>query len=728
MNNLTRSFFVFPTCLMLGSALLLMPALTYAQGWASPHLDALSQAALNKIHKALKHNATDVKTKAKLNKIAKALRKETLIKGSSSGISKGDFNGDGFADLAIGLPHEDGALPGDVGLEEDSGQVVVIYGAPTGLGRGPGGSEVPVILPQFWSQRSPGIPGDSQALDEFGTALASGDFNGDGFSDLAIGIPHKTVSILFNGTNLLFSNAGRVIIIYGSPNGLTATDPAVHPPQSFDFSIFGPTFSGGTNIKGNERLGFALAWGDFNGDGVGDLAMGAPGRDVTTTGSTSSTRITVQTAGEVWVLFGSRPVITCRGCGVNPATGGLTRTGKPVSNVAATTLPEEFLNAVEFLNVEPGTLHPGGVGTAAQDSGFGSVLAAGDFNGDGETDLVAGLPDLGFGGDLAGNIKHAGGVILFVANALGQGLALDREARQGFVLTELSSALPLPAAGNNYGAALAVGDFNGDSRADLAIGIPGRMIGPNEHAGAVHVRYGKPVQQVTLGNPLPLASDSQIWTQNALFPVNHPLDRSEPNEFFGAALAAGDFNGDGKADLAIGVPLEDVIVSTLPPFPTIQNIIMAGEVDVVYGSLGAGLSISVRNPQIWTKGLGNGATQRLQGTPHAGDLFGFSLSAWNFGDPSFFVGTGNRTEADLAIGAPFEDLFQANGTQVPDVGAVNVIYGSPGPAVSPTNANGLTSQGNQLWTAGSPGGIVEVGVSPLLFFLEAETNFGLSLY
>src|ERR1051326_5158901 len=85
--------------------------------------------------------------------------------------------------------------------------------------------------------------------------------------------------------------------------------------------------------------------------------------------------------------------------------------------------------------------------------------------------VVGGVPGLGFGGNLPGNIKHAGGVAVFVADALGQGLARDdHECRQGFLLTELSP-LELVAAGDRYGAALAVGDFNGDTRSDLAIEI-----------------------------------------------------------------------------------------------------------------------------------------------------------------------------------------------------------------------------------------------------------------
>src|SRR5688572_16924224 len=108
----------------------------------------------------------------------------------------GDFNNDGFADLAIGVPGE------DVG-DTDAGAVAVLYGGPSGL-RAAGD--------QFWHQDSLNIAGDSSPGDRFGAALAVGDFNGDGIDDLAIGVPGDEVS----GNE----DAGGITIIFGSLSGL----------------------------------------------------------------------------------------------------------------------------------------------------------------------------------------------------------------------------------------------------------------------------------------------------------------------------------------------------------------------------------------------------------------------------------------------------------------------------------------------------------------------------
>jgi len=181
--------------------------------------------------------------------------------GSSSGVAKGDFNGDGFADLAVGVPGEEtpAGVPG-------SGAVNVIYGSATGLTA----TDPTVPAPQFWSQNSPGVPGTSREGDGFGSALAAGDFNDDGFSDLAIGVPNKdlTISGFFGPTT--YTNAGGVVVIYGSSHGLATTTevPAAH---FFDFGEGGRS----DKLQNFSHLGSSLAWGDFSGDGIGDLAIGS---------------------------------------------------------------------------------------------------------------------------------------------------------------------------------------------------------------------------------------------------------------------------------------------------------------------------------------------------------------------------------------------------------------------------------------------------------------------
>ncbi len=114
---------------------------------------------------------------------------------------------------------------------------------------------------------------------------------------------------------------------------------------------------------------------------------------------------------------------------------------------------------------------------------------------------------------------------------------------------------------DNFGASLAVGDFDGDGKDDLAIGVPGEDIGNIASAGAVNILYGT-------NNGLTVTGD-QIWHQD----IDGVEGGSEAFDNFGASLAVGDFDGDGKDDLAIGVPGEDI-----------GNIVSAGAVNIIYGS------------------------------------------------------------------------------------------------------------------------------------------------
>jgi hypothetical protein len=143
--------------------------------------------------------------------------------------------------------------------------------------------------------------------------------------------------------------------------------------------------------------------------------------------------------------------------------------------------------------------------------------------------------------------------------------------------------------------------------------------------------------------------------------------------------------------LAIGAPREVLLVipvgATLP-----TQIDRAGAVTVIYGS-DVGLSIDPsdggRTPQFWTQQF------NVEDEPQAGDNFGLSLTALNFGRNELRTvcspicrPTTVRT-ADLAIGVPWEDFGDIQNT-----GAVNVLYGS-------FSGNGLTVTNDQLWHQGS---------------------------
>ena len=573
---------------------------------------------------------------------AYGLDKRCVGNGSSSGVSRGDFNGDGFADLAIGAPKKN--TPSSV---TDSGAVFVIYGSADGLVPA-GGAGIPAT--QFWSQNTTGVPDTSEAGDRFGSALAAGEFNGDEFSDLAIGI---------NGEDFdNIENAGRVVVIYGSANGLTATDPSVPAARDFDLRDVGICPLG---CFDQEALGSALAWGDFNGDSVGDLAIGAPGFSTIT----SSFRTE---AGAVWVLFGREGE-------------GLTTAGQ------------------QFLDQET----PGVPESSEDGDHFGAVLAGGDFNGDGTSDLAIGSP-----GETSLGLADVG----FVAVLFGRTNPFSGNDSRSFQENDFIGGLVgipnlpgsggPPAAGDEFGTSLAAGDFNGDGKVDLAIGAPER----NNAAGMVFI-----ARSTNSGALATLA----FFTQSALVGAGG----SESGDRFGFALAAGDFNANGFTDLAIGVPYEDVVSNG-------QSIRNAGEVNVVYGTSTAGsggavdlsspgLIIDVGSAQVFRQGTGG-----VVATLEVDDLFGASLSAWNFGrNETRFVGTPPTgsfvtfRSADLAIGVPLEDVVVAAGNVgaiIEDAGLINVLYGS-------VNA-GLTSNGNQQFFQSNIGGFTDV----------TSDKFGLSLY
>lgn len=177
-----------------------------------------------------------------------------------------DFNNDGFDDLAIGVPGE------TIDGFSRAGAVNVIYGSAAGL-------RTSSPADQFWHQDSPGVENNAEEFDGFGTSLAAGDFNSDGYYDLAIGVPLESIGTV--------GGAGAVHILYGSSSGLQTSSPA----DQF-------WHQGKPGVDDSEEMddffGIRLAVGDFNNDGRDDLAIGVIFEN-----------IPADDAGAVHVLYGS---------------------------------------------------------------------------------------------------------------------------------------------------------------------------------------------------------------------------------------------------------------------------------------------------------------------------------------------------------------------------------------------------------------------------------------
>lgn len=391
-----------------------------------------------------------------------------------------DFNGDGYRDLAIGMPGK------TISGKEDAGAVLLTFGSAHGL----------TSKHVYITQNSTGIPGTAGYQDFFGSSLASGDFDRDGYADLLVGSEgdasaNGSVTVLWGGTSPFRSALAL-------PSG------ASYPSRMF---------------------GADIAVGDFTGDSRPDVAVS--GQTSLRLYSGTFTRTKAPAGHDV-----AGPDSTSSG---HLAAGDFTGDGK---------------SELAVVQQKTTLVYGQTLGTADTDSftaqarlAGGDHVAAGDLNGDGHDDLAIALSNPRLNPNGLADPSNGSG---YITVRYGDPLIDGGLTPSGRIYHQNTAGIPgANEKEDEFGAAMSINDINGDHRADLAVGIPYEDLGRASRAGDVLVLRANAGGLTTTG----AARYSQDTTG---IPGN-----AENNDVFGSQVRLADFNRDGKADLAVSAPYED---------------------------------------------------------------------------------------------------------------------------------------------------------------------------
>ena len=416
-------------------------------------------------------------------------------------IVTGDFNRDGSLDVAIGAPDADFAPAAPAAARPNAGAVYILFGK----------SVFPantVIDTSLTATNQPDVKIFGAAADDnLGFALAAGDVNGDGGTDLIMGVPGFDPS---TGTPAATqANAGAVHILFGST---TLT------PKIIDLSTANPTNVVIFGEHSGDRFGSAIAVGDVTGGTtvVADLLVGAP------------------------ASAGPAPAASAR------ADGGaafLLNGGDGLNNAGATIKTIDLGAAAT-----PAALRMYG-NTGSQ---FGSSVAIGDINATAPPDIIVGAPKANRP-NAGGDVAETGAVYAVFG---GTGIAPTPPATSKVIdinTTQQNLSIYGESAGDHLGASVATGGVRGGGVIDLIMGAPDAD-GPGEgrsNAGEVYIIVGSP--DLT---PTPPATSIQINV--SLITVDLTIYGATSGDHLGSTVATGIFHSQGNtdaiADILVGAP------------------------------------------------------------------------------------------------------------------------------------------------------------------------------